>query len=342
MDPALKAGFLFVPQSTNFMPMSSHKQHSPGHHGEILPPHQGHHHGAVKNIRIAFFLNLGFSMLELVGGLMTNSMAILSDALHDLGDSISLGLSWYFEKVASKKRDHKYTYGYARFSVLAALINGLILILGSAFILAETIPRLLHPEQSDAKGMLILAGIGVAVNGVAALRLFKGETVNERMVAMHLVEDLLGWVAIIVGSIVMIFVEIPILDPILSLLIMGYVLFNVVGNLRKSIRIFLQANPLAILPAQLEHELLHVEGVKDIHDLHVWSLDGQYHVATLHVAVSEGNSLELNEEIKHRIREKLTANGVAHATLELEAENHPCKFHDCSGPEISHDHHHHH
>ncbi|MEQ9231618.1 MAG: cation diffusion facilitator family transporter, partial [Cyclobacteriaceae bacterium] len=141
----------------------------------------GHHH-PTKNIRVAFFLNLGFALIELVGGLLTNSVAILSDALHDLGDSLTLGASWYFAKLSTKERDKEFSYGYKRFSVLGALISSVVLLIGSIFIIVETIPRLLNPVQPDTGGMIILGIIGVVVNGIAALKLSHGHSLNEQAV----------------------------------------------------------------------------------------------------------------------------------------------------------------
>ena len=172
-----------------------------------------------KNIGYAFFLNFGFTIIEIIGGFLTNSVAILTDAVHDFGDSISLGLAWYLQKVSKKGSDHKYSYGYKRFSLLGAIINSVILLVGSVFILSETIPRILEPQTPDVKGMFILAILGIIVNGAAVIRLRTGNTINEKVVSLHLWEDVLGWVAILIGSVMMYFFDIPIIDPILSILI---------------------------------------------------------------------------------------------------------------------------
>ncbi|MEG0499489.1 MAG: cation diffusion facilitator family transporter [Rikenellaceae bacterium] len=193
--------------------------------------HHHHHNTSGKTIATAFLLNLFFAIFELFGGLYTNSIAITSDALHDFGDSISLGLAWYFEKLAKRKRTKSYSYGYKRFSVLGAIINSLILLCGSIVVLYEAIPRLFNPVHSDVKGMFIFAIVGIAVNGFAALRLKRGETLNERTVSLHLLEDVLGWVAILIGSIVMYFVDAPIIDPIMSVIITIFILYNVFRNL---------------------------------------------------------------------------------------------------------------
>ncbi len=189
-------------------------------------PHPNHDR-IQKNFTLAFWLNTGFAILEIAGGLYTNSVAILSDALHDFGDSLSLGLAFYFQRKSLKKRDDYFSYGYKRFSLLGAFINSLILIIGSIFILQEAIHRLARPEQANAKGMLALAFIGIVVNAIAMFRLRSGGSINERVVALHFLEDVLGWVAVLIGSVVMLFADVPILDPILSMLIAGFILFNV-------------------------------------------------------------------------------------------------------------------
>src|SRR5687767_14423753 len=202
--------------------------------------HHHHHHieenERPKNIVIAFWLNTAFAVLEIAGGFYTNSVAILSDAVHDLGDSLSLGLAYYFHKKSRQQKDERFNYGYRRFSLLGAFINSLILIISSVFIIRESVFRFFEPEQPDARGMVVFALIGIVVNGYALFRLKKGDSINEKVVALHFMEDVLGWCAVLAGSIVMLFVEVPVLDPILSLLIASYILFNVYKNLRTTLR----------------------------------------------------------------------------------------------------------
>lgn len=191
------------------------KKHIKGHHE--IHDHRAHQSG--KNIKVAFFLNLAFTILEIFGGLWTNSMAILSDALHDLGDSISLGAAWYLEKYSEKAPDSTFSYGYGRFSLLGALISSIVLVIGAVIILSQVIPRLIDPQEVHPQGMLGLAVLGIIVNGIAAIRLRKGSTLNEKVASWHLLEDVLGWVAVLIVSIVLLIKDIPILDPILSLVI---------------------------------------------------------------------------------------------------------------------------
>lgn len=289
--------------------------------------HHHHHHpdDSPKNIVIAFWLNTAFALIEIAGGILTNSMAILADAVHDLGDSLALGLAYYFQKKSTKQKDETYTYGYQRFSLLGAFINSMILIVSSAFIIRESVTRLFSPEPPDAQGMVILAIIGLVVNGYALIRLRKGNSVNERVVALHFIEDVVGWLAVLIGSIVMIFVEVPILDPILSLLIAAYILFNVFKSLRHTFRILLQRRPDAVDEEAIRQNVLTIPGVKDLHDLRFWSMDGQYNVMTLHVVVEQDQSIQQRERIKHEVKHNLSHLRFRHTTVEIESEDEDCK-----------------
>lgn len=292
--------------------------------------HHHHHHHASDNIKVAFFLNLGFAVIEVFGGLWINSMAILSDALHDLGDSLSLGLAWYFERLATKGRDANYSYGYKRFSLMGAVINSVILLVGAVFVLTVAVPRLLHPEAVYAPGMIGLAVLGVVVNGAAAFRLNKGDSLNERVAMLHLMEDVLGWAAVLVGGIVMYFFDLPIIDPLLSLIITGYVVYNVARNLRQSLKILLQGTPAQMDVPALQQRLEQVPTVESVHDLHVWTLDGTNHILTMHAVVDAQLPLQEAEEVKRQIRAALADQHIHHATIELEAQGEACGQPDCT------------
>ena len=293
-----------------------------------------HSHDQTGNIRVAFFLNLGFTLFEIVGGFYTNSLAILSDAVHDLGDSLSLGMAWYLEKHSHKESDERYSYGYRRFSLLAALVNTIVLVVGSLFVLSEAIPRLLNPEHSNAEGMALLAIVGIAVNGAAVLRVRHGQSLNAQVIAWHLLEDMLGWVAVLIVSIALIFTDIHILDPILSILISLYVLYNVVRNLRKTLALFLQAVPDSIALPEVEHALASIDGVHSVHHTHIWSLDGEHHVLTTHLVVDAEAGKETLMRIKRDANLLTVGMGLEHATIELEFESEDCSM---NGIEI-HDH----
>lgn len=292
--------------------------------------HDHHHHAhTAQNLSLAFWINTAFAVLELVGGLYTNSVAILSDALHDFGDSLSLGLSWYFHNKSRKKRDATFSYGYRRFSLLGAFISGGVLLIGSSFVVVESVERLLSPAQPDAGGMMVLAVIGVVVNGAAMLRLRRGSSVSEKVVSLHFLEDVLGWVAVLVGSIVMYFTDLPILDPILSIGIAVYILINVFRNFGEVFRILLQGIPDAISEDTIRTHILDVPGVCNVHDLHTWTLDGHDHILTLHVVVKAGTSLAEAEQIKSAVRSCLHHLHVHHSTVEIESENINCALEHC-------------
>ncbi len=272
-----------------------------------------------KNIRIAFVLNFVFAIIELVGGLFTNSVAILSDALHDFGDSLSLGIAYYLQKKSNKKSDEYYSYGYKRFSLLGSIFISTVLAVSSVFIITESIKRLISPEQSDAKGMLILAILGIIVNGSAVFRLKKGSSLNEKAVMLHLMEDVLGWIAVLIASIVMIFVDFPLIDPLLSIGITIWVLANVYRNLTQTLKIMLQEVPGDVETGKLKEEIIRLPGIESIHDVHIWSLDGENHVLSLHVVVEGNLTFDQITERKTAIRTIGEKYHIGHITVEFES-----------------------
>lgn len=292
--------------------------------------HNHHHDAATGNIAIAFFVNLGFALIELVGGLWTNSIAILSDAFHDFGDSLSLAVAWRLQKVSERKADASYSYGYKRFSLLGALFISAVLLVGSTVIIYECVGRLLDPQEPNAEGMLGLAVFGILANGFAALRLHRGGSLSERAVMLHMMEDVLGWVAVLVVSIVMLFVQVPILDPLLSIGISCWVLFNVYRNLKATFRVLLQHTPSDINTDKLEQELLALPEVSSIHDLHLWSLDGEHNISTLHVVLARPVPLEELVRLKTEIRRICAENGTEHATIEFESADETCAYEHCA------------
>lgn len=270
-------------------------------------------------------MNIGFAILEIAGGFWTNSVAILSDAVHDLGDGLAIGSAWLLEKRSHRGRDQKYSYGYRRFSVLGALINAVVLLVGSFFVLSEAISRLLNPQHSMAEGMILFAVFGIAVNGFAVLRLRGQTSLNASVVTWHLLEDVLGWTAVLIVGITLLFTDIHVLDPILSILITLYVLYNVVRNLRKSLAVFLQAVPEGVEIAELERQFLEIPSVCSTHHTHVWSLDGENHVLTTHVVVDPGLSVEQVAEVRQRVRQIAADNEFEHTTVEIEREGDDCQ-----------------
>lgn len=303
--------------------MSHHHAH--GHHHAC----DHHHHATAKNLKLAFVLNLLFTLVEFVGGVLTNSMAIISDAVHDLGDTLSIGMSLFFERISHKKSDERFSYGYKRFALVSALINSIILLVGSLFVIYETVPRLLHPESVDAGGMILLAVFGVLVNGAAVLRLKGGKSANERVIMLHLLEDVLGWVAVLAGSIVMYFFDFPVIDPVLSMGIAAFILWNVFQNLREFIGTFLQGVPEGLEMVDVQRQIEAVDNVKSVHDVHIWTMDGAYNVISAHVVVDDRIEKEALLKTKSEVKQIIRSLGIQHETVEFEYESETCDFVNC-------------
>ena len=271
-----------------------------------------------SRLALPFFLNLGFSALELVGGLLTNSVAILSDSVHDLGDSISIGMSWLMDLKARKKPTSTYTFGYARYSLLGALLTSLVLLAGSFFVILEAVRRLLNPEPVNAGGMIGLAIAGILVNGFAAFTSHRGKSLNEKAVSLHLFEDVFGWVAVLAGAVAMALWDLPFLDSLLSLGFTGFILFEAGKNLKAIIEVFLEKAPGGVDFEPIRKRLLETEGVLGIHHVHLWTLEGRIHLVTLHAVIPEGTPEATYLAIQNELRGKLAAAGLKHATIEIE------------------------
>ena len=291
-----------------------------------------------KNILIAFILNLSFSIFEFFGGLFVNSVAILSDSLHDLGDALSIGISYFLEKKSKKKADEKYTYGYIRYSVLGGVITTTILLAGSVLVIIGSVRRLLNPVEINYSGMIVFAVIGVILNFVAAYVTREGDSINQKAVNLHMLEDVLGWVVVLFGAIIMNFTDIRMIDPLMSIGVALFILFNALKNLRAVLDLFLEKAPSDINISELREHLLGIEGVEDIHHIHVWSIDGYNNYATMHIVTR----VEDIKGIKQMIRDELCEHNICHAVLETESEicdDRECHFEAC--PHYHHHHHHH-
>tara|TARA_R110001592_G_scaffold85307_5_gene251944 strand:- start:84 stop:947 length:864 start_codon:yes stop_codon:yes gene_type:complete len=274
---------------------------------------------------LAFWLNLIFTVIEFVGGWLTNSTAIMADAVHDLGDSLSIGSAWLLNRLGRKSANPEYTYGYQRLSLFGALINGLVLIAGSVWVLVTAIPRLADPVMPHTEGMLALAVMGVAVNGYAAYRLSQGKTLNEKVLNWHLLEDVLGWVAVLIVAMVMQFMDWPILDPLLSIGFTLFILINVLRNLWATGRLFFQAVPEPDLLESVRASLMSLKEIDDVHHLHLWSLDGEHHVLTAHVKAVLTQDLARYAQLKATLQSALETYDLAHTTIEIELAEEACR-----------------
>jgi len=289
-----------------------------------------------KNILIAFLLNITFSIFELFGGIFTNSVAILSDSVHDLGDAISIGISYFLERKSKRGANNKYTYGYVRYSVLGGVITTTILLVGSILVIVGAINRIINPVEVNYSGMIIFAIFGVVLNFIAAYVTREGDSINQRSVNLHMLEDVLGWIVVLIGAIIMNFTDIKIIDPIMSICVSLYILYHSLANFKRILDIFLEKTPKEVDIDELKKHLLKIKDVEDIHHIHVWSMDGYNNYATMHI-VSKSNNIK---EVKKEIREELEEHNICHAILETEEEI--CDDKEChvEFKEVSHHHHH--
>ena len=290
-----------------------------------------------KSILAAFILNLAFSVFELVGGLYTGSAAILSDALHDLGDAMSIGVSFFLERKSTRKPDATYTYGYARYSVLGGLITTAILLAGSVAVIGNGVVRIVNPVPIRYDGMILFAVIGAAVNLGAAYFTRHGDSLNQKAVNLHMLEDVLGWLVVLVGAVVMRFTDFALLDPLLSICVAVFILIHAIKNMKEVLDLFLVKMPRGVDVAELQEHLCHIPGVQDVHHIHIWSLDGLQNLATMHV-VAQGDT----HSIKDAVRQELAEHGIGHATLEMEAPGERCQHTECIPAVTQAGHHHHH
>ena len=289
-----------------------------------------------KNILIAFILNFAFSIFEFFGGLITNSVAILSDSVHDMGDALSIGISFFLEKKSKKHADNKYTYGYVRYSVLGGLITTIILIVGSILVIYNAIGRIINPIEINYEGMIIFAIVGVVLNFIAAYFTKDGESINQKSVNLHMLEDVLGWIIVLVGAIIMKFTDIRLLDSIMSIGVAIFILINALKNLKEVLDLFLEKTPNGIDIEELKKHLLEIENVDNIHHIHVWSIDGYNNYATMHIVTKAENI----KELKVKIRQELSEHNICHAILETEDE--ACDEIECNLETHNIEHHHHH
>lgn len=292
-----------------------------------------------KNILIAFLLNISFSIFEIIGGLLTSSVAIFSDAIHDFGDALSIGISYILEKKSKRKPDKRYTYGYARYSVIGAFITTTILIVGSVLVIVGGINRIINPVEINYNGMIIFAVFGFVINFIAAYFTKDGDSVNQKAVNLHMLEDVLGWVVVLCGSIIMKFTDINIIDSVMSIGVAIFIFIHAFANFKEILNVILEKTPNNVYIDELTHHINEIEGVIEVHHMHIWSIDGVNNYATMHIVTNNKNI----NELKNNIREEMQEHGVTHVTIEIENEKDHCEEKECKINLIAkHSHHHHH
>ena len=280
-----------------------------------------HHHKTEKNILIAFFLNIGFAIFELIGGFLTSSVSIISDAIHDAGDALSIGISYFLERKSNKKSDNVYTFGYRRYSTIGALITTLILLIGALVVIYNSILRFFNPVELEYNGMIIIAIFGVIINFLAAYFTRSGDSLNQHAVNLHMLEDVLGWIVVLIGSIVIKYTNFYYIDSIMSIGISLFLIIESVKNLKEILDLILEKVPSNISVNEVKKKVLEIDGVKDVHHVHIWSLDGNKVYATMHV-VSD-------ENVKSEIRNSLQKMDINNVTIEMEGSKEKCLHRNC-------------
>lgn len=295
-------------------------KHHSHDHSDIFSHH--HNHSADKNILHAFLLNLFFSIIEIVGGLLTNSFAIVSDSIHDLGDCAAIGFAYVLERHSKKVADDKYTYGYRRYSLVSALVTSVILVAGSVGVITGSISRLTEPKVVDGLGMLVIAVFGLVINGIAAFKTSKGKGINEQAISLHILEDVLGWATVLVGSIFVYAFEWYFVDAILSFGIAVFLLINATKHLWEVLKVLLQRVPVEFDISEYKSKIQNISGIERINDLHIWSLDGETTIATLHIKINEDAALEDYKRIDNAVREESDLFNINHLTVQIDFDSH--------------------
>lgn len=274
------------------------------------------HKKASENLSFALVLNLLFNIVVISGGILTNSVAIISDAMHDLSDTISIFIAWVLEKLSRKESTKNFTYGYQRFSIFGALFNSTLVIIASLTVVYEAVSRLFEVQSPDASGMVVIAVLGIIFKGFSLLKLHNGKTFNEKAISIHMFGDVFEWVALLIISLTIVFVDIPLLDPIASILVSLWVIYNLAKTFIASTKIILQAIPSDVDIDSLKEDFLSIEGIEEIEELHIWSLDGIDNILTSKFKISKDE--DFSYEYAKKNLKKVTHNyNITQTTFEF-------------------------
>jgi cobalt-zinc-cadmium efflux system protein len=289
----------------------------------------GHHHHSVEasNINRAYLigiiLNTAFVVIEFAAGFFYNSLALLSDAGHNLSDVASLGLSLFAFKLAKAKSTERFTYGYHKGTILASLTNAVILLIAVGSIGWEAIQRFMQPEETQGKVISIVAAIGIVINAISALLFFrnKEKDINIKGAYLHLATDALVSAGVVIAGILISFTGIKWIDPLISLLIMAVVIYGTWNLLIESLRLSLDAVPEKIQMEKIKETAMKISGVKNIQHIHIWAMSTTKVAMTAHIIVDKKASVEEIQKVKEQLRHELEHQGIHHVTIETEIEN---------------------
>ena len=278
-------------------------------------------HKHENNILIAFILNISFSIFELIGGFLTSSVAIISDSIHDAADALTIAVSYFLERKSNKKSDNNYTFGYRRYSVIGAFITTTILLIGSTLVIYNSFIRLLDPVKINYNGMILIAIIGFLINYLAAYFTKDSDSLNTKSVNLHMLEDVFGWIVVLIGSVIIKFTNFYYIDSIMSIGISIFLIIESIKNLKEILNLILEKTPKGINIKEIENKVKEINEIKDVHHIHVWSLDGEKNYATMHIVS--------NKNVKEEVRIKLKELKIDNVTIETEEENEICSHKEC-------------
>lgn len=282
-----------------------------------------HYHEAKKNILYGIILNSVFTVVELVGGILSNSLALLSDTIHDFSDSVALGISYYANQKAQSSPTKTMTFGYRRTTILAALINSTFLIVLTLLIFYRAYLRILNPEPVDGKIVFVIAIFGIITNGSIALKMFRGKDkdLNIKSVFWHIMEDFLGWIGILIAGAIISLTGAYIIDPIISIMIGLIVIYSAWDIIKSSVNIILEGVPEGLNIEEIEDVIKNIENVNGVHDVHVWSLGTNYNALSAHVVITNmtvDQSHKILDKINSILKEKFN---IKHTTIEFECSH---------------------
>ncbi|SOC21795.1 cobalt-zinc-cadmium efflux system protein [Ureibacillus xyleni] len=289
--------------------------------------HDHTHGGNKKTLLIAFIIITGYMIVEAIGGIITNSLALLSDAGHMLSDSISLLIALIAFALGEKVANNKKTFGYKRFEVLAAALNGVTLILIALFIFYEAIQRFMYPPQVVSNGMLMIAVVGLIINILVAWIMMRGgdtkENLNLRAAFLHVISDMLGSVAAIVAALLIMFFNWGWADPVASVIVAILVLISGLRVTNSAIHILMEGTPSNVDLSEIIKVIENVQGIKSIHDLHVWTITSGQNALSCHAVVDGTLSIKDSEKVLLLIEHELEHKGIGHMTIQMESEENP-------------------
>lgn len=280
-----------------------------------------------KRLLISLGLNLTLTLAQVIGGLLSGSLSLLADAAHNGSDTAALGISYIARRISRRKADRRRTFGYQRAEVIGALINLTTLMVIALYLLGQAINRLFNPREVDGMVMLVVGAIAFVEDLISAILLYQGAkgSLNIRSAFIHMVGDTLATVGVIIGSLLILFSNIHLADPIITALIAIYIAVHGIHELRRAIRLLMDSAPESFDFDGMVEAVLAIDGVHDLHHVHLWRLDEQRTALEAHIAVVQGQDWDWDmlKQLKHRVKVVLRDQyQIEHVTLELEVDGH--------------------